>query len=125
MQRYEINILWSNEDEAFVADVPELPGCRADGNSQGEALDNAREAIELWVDTAREFGDPVPTQGPQANVFLIQAPSGEKPAGVCNDRSISVYSRQERVIRTDWQILRQARNPCFSVDYSDRIRNSG
>ena len=60
MHRHEIIIFWSNEDEAFIADVPELPGCRAHGGSQPEALDNAQEAIELWLDTAREFGDPVP-----------------------------------------------------------------
>lgn len=60
MHRYEIICFWSNEDKAFIADVPELPGCTAHGNSQREALDNAQEAIELWLDTAREFGDPVP-----------------------------------------------------------------
>ena len=59
MHRYGLIIFWSNEDEAFVADVPERPGCKAHGNSQIEALHNAQEAIELWLDTAREFGDPV------------------------------------------------------------------
>lgn len=60
MHRYEIIIFWSNDDEAFVADVPELPGCKAHGNSPQDALSNAQEAIDLWVDTAHEFGDPVP-----------------------------------------------------------------
>ena len=60
MQRYEIIIFWSNEDEAFIADVPELPGCKAHGSSQKEALEKAQEAIELWLDTAREFGDQIP-----------------------------------------------------------------
>jgi len=60
MHRYEIIIFWSNEDEAFIADVPELPGCKAHGDSPQEALNNAQEAISLWIDTAREFGDPVP-----------------------------------------------------------------
>ena len=60
MQRYEIIIFWSDEDDAFIADVPELPGCKAHGSSQKEALENAQEAIELRLDTAREFGDPVP-----------------------------------------------------------------
>jgi len=50
MHRYELMIFWSSEDEAFIADVPQLPGCRAHGNSQIEALDNAQEAMELWVD---------------------------------------------------------------------------
>lgn len=60
MHRYGLIICWSNEDEAFIADAPELPGCRVHGGSQREALDNAQEAIELWLDTAREFGDSVP-----------------------------------------------------------------
>ena len=60
MNRYEIIILGSDEDKAFVADVPELPGCVAHGPSQCEALRNAKEAVQLWVDTARESGLPVP-----------------------------------------------------------------
>jgi predicted RNase H-like HicB family nuclease len=60
MHKYEIIIYWSNEDQAFIADVPELPGCMAHGSSQVEALANADEAIQLWIDTADEFGDPVP-----------------------------------------------------------------
>ena len=60
MHRYELIIFWSSEDEAFIADVPELPGCKAHGSSQREALENARQAIELWLDTARDFGDPLP-----------------------------------------------------------------
>jgi predicted RNase H-like HicB family nuclease len=60
MSRYEIIIFWSEEDEAFVADVPELPGCMAHGSSYEEALANAQEAIELWLNTAREFGDQIP-----------------------------------------------------------------
>ena len=60
MNRYEIIIYWSNEDNVFIAEVPELPGCMAHGNSYEEALLNAKEAIDLWIDTAIEFGDPVP-----------------------------------------------------------------
>ena len=60
MLRYGLIICWSKEDEAFIAEVPGLPGCKAHGSSQRGALDNAQEAIELWLDTAREFGDPVP-----------------------------------------------------------------
>lgn len=55
-----MNICWSNDDDAFIAEVPELPGCMAHGNSPQNALKNAYEAIQLWVDTANEFGDPVP-----------------------------------------------------------------
>lgn len=60
MYKYEIVLYWSNEDSAFVAEVPELPGCMAHGHSQVEALKNINDAIELWIDTAREFGDTVP-----------------------------------------------------------------
>ena len=60
MHKYEIIIYWSNEDGVFVAEVPELPGCAAHGNSQEEALRNINQAMDLWLDTAREFGDPIP-----------------------------------------------------------------
>jgi len=60
MYKYEIIIYWSNEDKACVAEAPELPGCMAHGNTQEQALANANQAIQLWIDTAREFGDPVP-----------------------------------------------------------------
>ncbi|MHC1727234.1 MAG: type II toxin-antitoxin system HicB family antitoxin [Syntrophobacteraceae bacterium] len=60
MQRYEIIIYWSNEDEVFVAEAPELPGCIAHGETEELALKSIKEAIQLWIDTAREFGDPVP-----------------------------------------------------------------
>ncbi len=60
MHKYEVIIYWSDEDQVFVAEVPELPGCAAHGSTQEEALYNANDAIELWISTAREFGDPVP-----------------------------------------------------------------
>ncbi len=60
MQKYEIILYWNAEDQVFVAEVPELPGCMAHGSTQEEALTNAQQAIQLWIDTAREFGDPVP-----------------------------------------------------------------
>jgi len=60
MQKYEIILYWSNEDKVFVAEVPELSGCMAHGDTQETALRNINEAIELWIDTAREFGDSVP-----------------------------------------------------------------
>lgn len=60
MDRYEIILYWSAEDTAFIAEVPELPGCMAHGDTQEEALANVKEAMRLWLDTAREFGDPIP-----------------------------------------------------------------
>jgi len=58
--KYEIIIFWSDEDAAFLADVPELPGCMAHGSSHAEALENAQEAISLWLETARELGRTIP-----------------------------------------------------------------
>jgi len=60
MYKYEIIIYWSNEDNVFIAEVPELPGCMAHGNTYHSALVSAQEATQLWIDTAIEFGDPVP-----------------------------------------------------------------
>ena len=60
MYKYEVIIYWSDEDQVFIAEVPELPGCMAHGESQELALKNAQEAIQLWIDTANEFGEPVP-----------------------------------------------------------------
>lgn len=60
VHKYEVIIYWSSEDASFVAEVPELPGCSAHGDSRSAALQNIEQAIELWVDTAREFGDPIP-----------------------------------------------------------------
>ena len=60
MYKYETIIYWSDEDQAFIAEVPELPGCNAHGQTPNEALSNAHEAMQLWIETAQEFGDPVP-----------------------------------------------------------------
>lgn len=60
MSKYEVIIYWSSDDDSFVAEVPELPGCSAHGSTQELALANAQQAIALWIETAKEFGDPVP-----------------------------------------------------------------
>ena len=58
--KYEIILYWSEADRAFVAEVPQLPGCMAHGDTQEAALDSVNQAMDLWIDTSREFGDPVP-----------------------------------------------------------------
>ena len=58
--RYEVIIYWSDEDRAFIAEVPELPGCAADGGTYGEAVANVQVIIAEWIETARELGRPVP-----------------------------------------------------------------
>ena len=60
MSKYEIILYWSSEDALFVAEVPELPGCMAHGKTQDAALTHVREAIRLWIETAREHGDSIP-----------------------------------------------------------------
>ena len=60
MNKYEIILYWSEDDGAYIAEVPELPGCIAHGATQVDALSNANEAISLWIDTARETGRAVP-----------------------------------------------------------------
>ncbi len=69
MDKYEIIIYWSEEDVAYVAEVPELPGCMAHGNTYETALANVRDAIQLWIDTAKEFGDPIPEPKGRRLVF--------------------------------------------------------
>jgi predicted RNase H-like HicB family nuclease len=60
MPKYEMIIYWSEEDQAFLAEVPELPGCAADGQTYQEALANAEVVTQEWLETARELGRPVP-----------------------------------------------------------------
>ena len=58
--KYEIIIYWSGEDGAFIAEVPELPGCAADGKTRREALANVEVIIQEWIETAKESGRPIP-----------------------------------------------------------------
>lgn len=58
--KYEVVIYWSVEDEAYIAEVPELPGCMADGATYSEAAANVQVIIDEWIDTAQELGRPVP-----------------------------------------------------------------
>ena len=59
--RYEIILYWSKQDEAFIAQVPELPGCAADGATYQEAVANVEVVIREWIETARELGRTIPT----------------------------------------------------------------
>ncbi|OHD68409.1 MAG: hypothetical protein A2W19_14430 [Spirochaetes bacterium RBG_16_49_21] len=58
--KYEVIIYWSDEDSAYIAEVPELPGCLADGESYEEALQNVRIIIDEWIETARNLERPIP-----------------------------------------------------------------
>ena len=59
--KYELIIYWSEEDDAFIVEVPELPGCMADGQTYTEAVVNAEVVILEWLETARKLGRPIPT----------------------------------------------------------------
>jgi len=58
--KYEIIIYWSEDDDTFIAEVPELPGCMADGKTHKEVIENVGRIIEEWINTAKEEGRPIP-----------------------------------------------------------------
>ena len=60
MYQYELIIFWSDEDQRYLVEVPELPGCMADGETYEEALRNVRVIIEEWIETARSLGREIP-----------------------------------------------------------------
>jgi predicted RNase H-like HicB family nuclease len=60
MAKFELIICWSEEDQAYIAEVPELAGCMADGNSYQEAVGNAEQVIAEWIETAVELGRQIP-----------------------------------------------------------------
>lgn len=64
MYRYKVEIWWSEDDQAFLAAMPELPGCMADGKTPEEALKNVQEVAGLWIETAQELGREVPQPHP-------------------------------------------------------------
>lgn len=67
--RYEIILYWDKLDEIYVAEVPELPGCMAHGETEESALANVKEAISLWIDAARARGDEIPLSKGERLVF--------------------------------------------------------
>ena len=69
MDKNEIIIYWSQDDKAFIAEVPELPGCMAHGATHERALGAIRKAMQLWIKTAKEFGDPIPKPKGRRLVF--------------------------------------------------------
>ena len=60
MYKYEIILYWSAEDESYIAEAPELPGCMSDGKTMAEALENIHVVIGEWIETAMELGRPIP-----------------------------------------------------------------
>jgi predicted RNase H-like HicB family nuclease len=70
--KYQIVIYWSNEDHTFLVEVPELPGCMADGATYQEAVANAEVIINEWLETAQELGSPIPEPKGAADICLGQ-----------------------------------------------------
>ena len=60
MNKYEVIIYWSEIDDAYIAEVPELPGCAADGSTYQEALANVQLVAEEWIEVAKELNRPIP-----------------------------------------------------------------
>ena len=73
MHKYEVIIYWSNKDDAFVAEVHELPGCAAHGDTQEMALAEVSQAMDLWIETARDFGDAIPE--PKGERLMLARPN--------------------------------------------------
>ena len=69
MDKYEIIIFWSDEDDVFIANVPELPGCMAHGSTHEDALKNAKDAIQLRIEVAKKYNDPIPAPKGRRLVF--------------------------------------------------------
>ncbi len=60
---YDLTVYWGEADQAYIVEVPELPGCMANGDSREEAEANAQKVIDIWIDTAKELGRVVPEPG--------------------------------------------------------------
>lgn len=71
MFKYKIVIYWSNEDQCFIATVPELAGCMADGETQEEVLENIQVVISEWIETAKLLGRDIPEPKGKLNIYLV------------------------------------------------------
>jgi predicted RNase H-like HicB family nuclease len=70
-KRYSMNIQWSNEDQAYIVTVPELPGCRTHGDTYEEAVQQGQDAIESWIMAALANNDPVPAPRKHSNCYTL------------------------------------------------------
>jgi predicted RNase H-like HicB family nuclease len=93
MHKYGISIYWSDEDNLYIAAAPELPGCVTHGDTQEEALANLAEAVRLWVDTAREFGNPVPE--PKGQSVSLDSIKGEQSQAERKQKTITPPLRKK------------------------------
>jgi excisionase family DNA binding protein len=105
-QDYQMIIYWSDEDQAYLVEVPELPGCMADGKTRQEALANAEIVIRDWLEAAHDFGREIPM--PQGRLLTINETAERLGLSVAMVRRYcSVGKLAARKIGRDWAILRR------------------
>ncbi len=125
MHKYEVIIYWSEEDQVFIAEVPELSGCMAHGSSQEEALASANQAIQLWIDTAREFGRPVPE--PKGHGSCLPSRMLKKSASLSCSFGLSFYlvepDQPSLVPPVPSQLHKEVVGDCLGIWYSARRLN--
>lgn len=111
MHKYGISIFWSDEDHLYIAAAPELPGCVTHGDTQEAALANLAEAIQLWVDTATEFGNPVPE--PKGRSVSLESNKREKSQEERKRQPITALLRKKskRRVYYDARTLPTMTNP--------------
>jgi predicted RNase H-like HicB family nuclease len=78
--RYHINLFWSDEDDCWIADVPDLKPCSAHGDSPSQALANIRDAVQGWLEVAADRGFPIPEPRYRPAIYAGTAPHGSKEA---------------------------------------------
>ena len=82
MHKYSVNIYWSDEDQVFIAEVPDLPGCLTHGDTHASALASANDAIDLWIETAKEFGESIPLPKRRSVISSVGSRSKKQNFGV-------------------------------------------
>jgi len=95
MHKYEIIVYWSEEDKAYVAEIPELPGCMADGKTYVEALKNAQVVISEWIETARSLGREIPSPKADAEALVREAAD----RGILEESESSRSTKLEAAVR--------------------------
>ena len=104
MNKYEILLYWSDEDKAFIAEVPDLPGCAAHGKNRAEAIVNAEAAMALWVETTRQFGERIPK--PSGKLLTVAQAAQRLSLGVAMVRRYCANGQLPATkIGRDWAIL--------------------
>lgn len=103
-QEYQMIIYWSSEDESYLVEVPDLPGCMADGKTRQEALANAETIIEEWIETARDLGRSIPV--PQGRLLTVAEAAQRLGLSVAMVRRYCADGKLPgKKIGRDWTIL--------------------